>query len=566
MKRRTALSRKSIEFSRVAFSGGIIAALFLGAGLTQARVQLFDRGEIIDKAISTGRYNIELDDVARRGTIRTSDLKVIAQSRDAYEFGVDFTRSPKTPAFFLALSEASGLSQAEIMNPALRGVGARYWGEPVSSAQAKKIREVMREWRADGVSLRPILSRAYPLAEAAAGLTGMLRDGKPLNGLEKSLDQSLSGQDGWAKGYVDRTGVFLPIKGEEIIERSNGQDVVLTIDSDLQVQATESLKVAVEANHATSGAAVVIEPQTGKVLAMANWPSYDPAGIIKVGTDLNSTYMSRYEPGSTFKTLMMALALDEGAIKQTDIMHCSGALTIGGHTMGCSHGAHGDVTLAECIAKSCNIAAANWALEVGHDRFVKYIKDLGLLNKPGLDLPNEIGGLYNFKDYAKRLQLANNGFGQAMNVTPLAMASAFAVLGNNGVKMKPMLIQSVGSREYQPKIDGQVLSRDSADFVKSVMVDTIEKDYGTGSKLRVPGYTLAGKTGTAQKLKAGGEKGHVASFVGFVPAENPRAVVLVMVDNPKAGSYYGGDVAGPVFRDIAMGVIRRFGIAPDDRR
>ncbi len=560
------MSRKTTDFTRNAFVGGALTILFVGAGLTQARVQVFDRKEIINKAIETGRYNVELDDIARRGTIRTSDRKVLAQSRDAYEFGIDYTRSPKTPSFFLALGQASGYSQAELMNPALQGARSRYWSESVNADQAKLIRAVMREWKADGVSLKPVLSRAYPLAEAGAGLSGMMRDGKPISGLEKSFDKPLSGKDGWAKGYVDRTGVFMPIKGEDVIDRINGQDVTLTIDSNLQIEATQSLKVAVEANKATSGSAIALDPLTGKILAMANWPSYDPAGIIKVGSDLNSTYMSRFEPGSTFKTLMMGLALDEGAIGESTLMHCTGALTVGGHTMGCSHGKHGTIPLSECIAKSCNIAAAQWAMEVGHDRFVKYIKDLGLLDKPDLGLPNEISGLYNFKDPSQRLQLANNGFGQAMNVTPLSMASAFGILANGGLKMKPLLVESVGDRMIQPKAEKQILTKKSADFVLNVMIDTIEKDYGTGNKLRVPGYVLAGKTGTAQKLKAGGEKGHVASFVGFVPAHHPKAVILVMIDDPKAGSYYGGDVAGPVFRDIAMAVIRRFGIEPDSGR
>lgn len=555
-------SRNSTDSGRTVFVGLILAGLFVLAGYSQAKVQVTDRKTVINRAIDTNRYEFERDEPARRGTIRSADGKVLAASQDAYEFGIDFRRCPKSPAFFMALAEASGKAQPELMEPALRGVKTRYWPETVSTETARRIREVMKDWRADGISVRPILNRVYPMADAAAGIVGAVRGNEPMTGLEKSMDAPLSGRDGWAKGYVDRTGSFLPLKGVDIVERINGKDVVLTIDSGLQMEAAQAIRAAVEGSDAVRGSAVMVEPETGRILAMANWPTYDPSGPIT--NDLNMAYMARYEPGSTFKTIVLAKALDEGVVTPGTIMHCTGSIKANTKTMRCHDGhIHGDTTLGEAIAKSCNVAAAEWALGIGKERFREFLKASGLLDRPELGLPGEVGGLYNFDEYATQLQLANNGFGQALNATPVALASLFASLGNGGVRMAPRLIDKMGDEVFGPKEAGRVVSAETAETVRRLMVETIEADYGTGKALRIPGFTLAGKTGTAQKIQGGKQVGYVASFVGFVPAEKPKALILVMVDDPKKGSYYGGDVAGPVFHELSKAVIRKYGLAAD---
>lgn len=555
-------SRNSIEPFRGVAVSLALGGLFVGAAVTQGRTQITDRKEIITKAIETHRYDIERKEPARRGTVRSEDGKVLAQSRDAYEFGIDYSKCPKSPGFFLALAEATGMSASELREPGLRGVDSRYWPDPVPADDYSAIRQVQTDWKADGISLRRIENRVFPLAEAGAGILGTMRDGKPVNGLEKSQENALSGQDGRAEGFVDRTGVFMPLRGSEIIDKINGEDITLTLNSDLQMEATQAIREAVEMRHAKSGAAVVMDPKTGRILAMANWPSYDPAGPIPMGADLNAAYMSRFEPGSTFKTLMLALALDKGVVNKDTIMHCPGSIVVAGHTIHCSHGAHGDISIGKAIAESCNVSAAHWAMDVGYDSFVDYVKKLGFMDKPDLGLPGEIRGSYNLNDANKTLQIAINGFGQSMNVPPVMLCSDFAMLANGGVRMKPQLIERVGDKQFAPVEAGRMVTQASADYVRRLMIGTIESDEGTGKKLRIPGYTLAGKTGTAQKMAGGEDKGYVSSFVGFVPAEDTKAVVLVMVNDPKVG-HYGADVAGPVFVDIAKTVIRLKAIAPD---
>ncbi|MCU0317481.1 MAG: penicillin-binding transpeptidase domain-containing protein, partial [Fimbriimonadaceae bacterium] len=246
-------------------------------------------------------------------------------------------------------------------------------------------------------------------------------------------------------------------------------------------------------------------------------------------------------------------------------LFCNGTLHVaGGKFVSCDHGGHGNVSLGQAIAKSCNVSAATWALRIGHEQFVDYMQSMHLFERPNIGLPSEVKGLYNFKDGGKRMQLANNGFGQAMNVAPITLASAFSMLANGGVRMKPRLIRQVGDEESPVTEAGRVVKPEVAAHVLRLMEETIQEDYGTGAGLRVRGYRLAGKTGTAQRLGSGGG-GYVSNFIGYVPAQDPKVTILVMINRPTVGGFYGGAVAGPVFAELARSVIRRYNI-PSDRQ
>jgi len=540
-----------------------LALVFVAAAATQAKVQFFARDELLDLADDTRRYELEKDELARRGTIFSSDGRVLAQSEDAYELGIRYDRTPQSPGFLLALSQVTGLSLTELEPPAEGERKNRSWRKVFSMDQARQIKQVKRDWRADGISLTPLLERSYPMGEAASGIVGIVRNHKPITGYERSLNDALAGRDGSVTGYVDRTGAFLASEEQKGTTRINGQSLTLTIDSQVQQIATLSVRAAVEKHGAKSGCALVLDPKTGYLLAMANWPTIDPDGIIKKGQDVNSAYMDVYEPGSTFKILTLARALEREKVTPGSGIACGGKLTVIGHDIHCAHGAHGQLDLTGAIAKSCNVAAATWALRIGRDDMISFMRDLGLLEKTKLGLPLERPGLFNFDDGGQRLQLANVGFGQALSVTPVALVSAFGMFANGGVRMQAQLIRAKGSLIQPPIEAGQVVSSEVADRVLHMMEATIESDAGTGRSLRIPGYRLAGKTGTAQKLIGGKVTGYVSSFVGYVPAESPKAVVLVMINDPKKNGYYGGDVAGPVFTDIARSLISRFGIKPD---
>lgn len=558
---------KSTEVKRYNAVGSFLAGAFVIATYSQARVQIFDRDRIVKEAGDIAHFNLEKSEPARRGSIFSADGKVLAQSEDTYELGLNYKKVPHSPGFFVSLAEACSVPATEL-SPAGDSVNGRVWRTPLTFEQAEKIRQVRRDWGADGVSLARTNRRDYPLSEAVSGVVGAFRDNKPIAGIEVSLDEWLSGHDGHYKGFVDRSGTFVVDKDHPFEKRQNGQNVVLTIDSTLQASAIQAVRASVEANKAKSGCAVVIDPKTGDVLAMANWPTFDPNSSWKPGDDFDMAYMGGYEPGSTFKILTLAKALDDGVIGLDDHYNCVGQMTVGKAVIHCDshHGvrAHGNVSLETALAKSCNDAAATWALKIGREPMIDFMDKLRLFEKPEIGLPSEGTGSYNKKEYAQRLQLATMGFGQSMNCVPVSLAAAYALIANNGMMMKPRLVKQVGDKETPIVQQGQMIKPEVANTVKTFMESVIQSDFGTGKSLKIPGYRLAGKTGTAQKV--GTSNGmYVANFVGMVPAQDPRAVVLVMIDSPSAGKYYGGTVAGPVFEDIAKAVIRRYSIPPTEK-
>lgn len=567
------MASRSANRRRLGMARRIAVGLLLLAAFSQAKVQLFQRGAILAHARETNRFIISRVEFAKRGSIFASDLKPLAQDDDTYEFNVNFNKVPHSDAFFMALGEASGVPASDLSQMANSGVRSQTWRKPMTSAQARALQNVKLEWRADGVSLGRTNRRAYPLGASAAGFVGAMNDAGPVAGLELSQNKLLSGQNGLTVGIVDRTGAFLPTRLDpETRQRKDGQTLVLTIDSLLQYEAVAALKVAVESNKADSGVAVVMDPRTGDILALANWPSYEPnqemAGIAaRKQSDYNPAYMSVLEPGSTFKILTLAKALDMGVVGPTEPFYCRGSLVVwAGQAVRCdSHGgkrAHGELVPQTAIARSCNCWAATLAGRIGYPSYVRYLEQMGLLEKTNVGLPLETRGQFNYNEYAKPLQLATLGFGQSVSCTPLGLASAFAMLGNGGRRPSPRLIKRIGENETPLGPQSQIIQPKSAAEVLKFMVAVFEDERGTGYSLRIPGYRLAGKTGTAQRVRRVGGGGYVANFVGFVPAEKPRAMVLVMVDNPKAGKYYGGSVAGPVFRQIARAIIRRYAIPP----
>lgn len=558
------MSSRADKNVRIVHLSWFVVGLFTVTGFSQVHTQVIRRGEIMRLAKDSNRWVVERRDIARRGVITSADGVVLAQSEDSFELSLDLRNVPRTAGFAVALSEAAGVSAGEITDAVQRGIKRLAWSTLLGPTQAAKVEKVRMDWRANGVSLRRTTARTYPLAESASTLIGSMPDNVPSGGLESSFNKTLSGQNGLRKGLVDRTGAFLPMRmADGSTARKDGANLQLTLVAAIQQEATRALRTAVESNNATGGAAVVIDPKTGDLLAVANWPSYDPA--LRAVSGASQAYSFVYEPGSTFKILTLSKALDTGTLGEHEITDCPGEWHLGpGARVRCDshhgHRAHGAVDPETAIAKSCNIAAAKWSVGVGRDAMIQFIQRCGLLSKTNAGFDHERAGLFDYKEYAKRLQTANVGFGQSISVTPVALASAFSMIGNHGVRMQPRLIKAMDGKEIPIAKGTTIVKRDTADSVLHLMESVIQSDIGTGAKLRIPGYRLAGKTGTAQKIGDG--DGYVSSFVGFVPSTDPVAMVLVMVDNPKAGKIYGASVAGPVFRQLATSIIRVYNVPP----
>jgi cell division protein FtsI/penicillin-binding protein 2 len=343
----------------------------------------------------------------------------------------------------------------------------------------------------------------------------------------------------------------------------HGSDVVLTIDSKLQAAAATAIRTAVEKNRASSGAIVVMVPSTGDVLAMANWPSFDPTAGPKGGSEMMASYMEDLQPGSTFKILTLAKALDMGVVDETFSYPCAGKYLLGGSRyVRCDehngNRAHGRVDLEHAIGKSCNIAAAKWALKVGRDPMIAYMRDLGLLSKPEIGLPSAATPQFDMNEWDKERQLAVLGFGQSIAVPPISLAAACAMIANDGEYVAPRLVSQVGGKRIPPATAKRVVSQRAARLVRKYMESVMHEPFGTGKTLVIPGYRMAGKTGTAQKL--GVNDGHVSNFVGMFPADRPQVVVLVVVNDPRGDFIYGAQVAGPAFKEMANAVVARLEI------
>jgi len=540
---------------------GALGLMFTGAMVTQAGAQVVRRQQVLDMAKQGDKGYVTRTEPARRGEITTRDGKMVAANVNEYEIGLSYKLCPKSDGFFMDVAQSTGLSAADLADAPSRGQTYKSWVQRLSKEQIQDVKRIQKEWKADGLTVRAIDSREYPMGDQYSGVVGVVRAGQPISGLERGMNASLSGKAGTLVGFQDRYGTFVPASEMTSSEPVNGKTVGLTIDSSLQTAAFDAVRRAVVDHQATSGCAVVIDPKSGEILAQANWPSYDPNGNLDPELTFSTSYMAALEPGSTFKILTLAKVLDEGKVDPAWHTTCTGDLPIDGkHSVKCdSHhgtsGAHGDVDMVKAIAVSCNTTAAKWSLSMGRADMLDYMGRLGLIGKPGLGLPGESAGNFDRTD-TSRMQTANFGFGQAMVCSPVALAGAFAMLGNHGRYIKPHLVKSLDGVDQAAPNSVQIVKPQTADSVLKTMESVIQSDYGTGASLKIPGYRLAGKTGTAQKLKGSKTVGYVSNFVGFVPSTNPRACVLVMVDNPKKG-YYGAVVAGPVFTEIAKAVLRR---------
>lgn len=542
-------------------TGAVIGVFVLTIG-TQGYRQVVARDATLRKAKESQRFIVERPEFARRGSILSSDGTVLAQSADSFELALSYGKTPQSSAFFLALAEASGLSATELAEPCLQGSKSKRWRIPITLERARAIQEVKTEWRADGISLHRMPYRSYPLADAFRAVVGEVKvEGEP-TGLEASQTEVLAGEDGNRVGMVDRKGAFLPMRMSDEDRRAvHGKDMTLTLDSGLQVAATSALRNAVVQHHADQGVAVVMHPDTGDLLALATWQR-DQEKLPFMG--FNPAVMARFEPGSTFKILTLAAAMDKGVVSPNSVVNCGGSLGLGnGLAIHCSHGGHGSVDPREAIAKSCNVSAAIWAAKIGRDDMFAFLDDSGLLNAPGVGMPGERPGLVNRNDGNKRFQLANLGFGQAININPVSLTATFNALASHGMYRPARLVHAVGDQAQPLSAPKQVFTRETADTLLRFMISTFEDESGTAHRLRIPGYELGGKTGTAQKLDArakDGKRRYVSNFVGYVPGDKPVATILVMIDNPQGGQYYGASVAGPVFREIAQSVIKRFNL------
>ena len=412
-----------------------------------------------------------------------------------------------------------------------------------------------------GIHQKNEYRRYYPSGEVMAhmvGFTGVEDSGQ--EGIELAFDSQLAGKPGSRRVIKDRRGNVVE-DVESIRPPQEGRELALAIDSKIQYLAYSHLKQALEEHRAKAGGVVVLDARSGEVLALANLPTYNPNNRSKlVGAQLrNRALTDTFEPGSTLKPFTAALALETGKFRvDTPIQTAPGKMTIGSATISDAH-AHGVLTVAQVIQKSSNIGSAKLALSMKPEEMWTMFDSLGFGAPLKLGFPGEVGGRLRPAKSWRPIEQATMAYGHGISVTLIQLARAYQVFARDG-DLVPL---SLARLDAPPLAGKQVFSPQTAREVRTMLEMAVQPG-GTAPKAQIPGYRVAGKTGTAHKLEGGAYASkYVASFVGFAPASEPRLIVAVMIDEPSAGKYYGGDVAAPVFSQVMAGSLRTLGVAQD---
>ena len=415
--------------------------------------------------------------------------------------------------------------------------------------------------------------RFYPHGAAAAQVLGVAGvDLRGIEGIERVYEQDLRALTRTLEIERDALGREILTDGMDDPRTLDGATVQLTLDVGMQTIAERALEQGVREAQAAAGTAIVLDPWSGELLAIANVPTFDPndRGTIVASHRRNRAINDFYEPGSTFKAVLAAAALEHGVVRPDEMLFCeNGAMPVGKWVIH-DHHRYGWLSVAESIAVSSNIAAAKIGERLGRERFHAFLTDLGFGKPTGIDLPAEVGGMLRPVADWSRINLLTTSFGQGIAVTPLQMVRAFAAIANGGQLVKPyvgMRATSPGGDtlwEHQPNVVRRIMKPETARMVTAILEHAVEEG-GTGTRAQIKGVRVAGKTGTSQKVEPGTGRyspdARVASFVGFLPADAPRLVIMVMVDEPQT-SKYGGMVAAPIFQAIGAAAMERLGLIP----
>jgi cell division protein FtsI/penicillin-binding protein 2 len=432
--------------------------------------------------------------------------------------------------------------------------------------------EAVRRLDLPGIHFLPESKRYYPMRELAAQVLGYVgTDNQGLAGLELVHNKEIAGRPGRRTLLRDARRGTVIAPGLAAADPEPGRDLYLTLDATIQHIVERELALAVQKNRAKTGSMVLLDPATGAVLAMATYPSFDPNryGDYSPAEWRNRAIMDAYEPGSTFKVVTAGAAIGAGLVRPEDVFDCEmGGITLYGIRIR-DHKPYGRLTFADVIAKSSNVGVIKAALKLGDERFYKVIREFGFGRPTGIDLPGESPGILAPLKGWRPLTKAYIAFGQGISVTPLQLTAALAAVANHGTLLTPHVVAAVGKGEAivrrfpQPPVAGHPLTAETAQIVEGLLERVVTD--GTGKSAAVPGYRVAGKTGTAQKPGIGGyaHGSYIPSFIGFAPADRPALVGVVAVDSPQGFEYYGAQVAAPAFGAITRQVLLYMGVRPE---
>jgi cell division protein FtsI (penicillin-binding protein 3) len=530
-------------------------------------LQLFRHSDYLARAMRQQRRTIEI--TPKRGIIFDRNMRPLAMSVPVQSAFAVPSEVKDMPLAARLLSGVLGMPAAEIQEK-LESGATFVW---LKRKLAPPSSEAVQSLNLKGIYLQEENQRYYPKRELAAHVLGFVDvDEKGLGGIEREYDELIRGEPEKIVVMADARQRWFD--GSDV-KRERGANIVLTIDEKIQYIAERELAAVIAKTHAPTGSVIVQDPNSGAILALANWPKFNPNAATDVPAEkrMNPAISAIYEPGSTFKLVTLAAAFDQNLIRAEEEFDCeNGAVTVAGHLIH-DHKKYGVLTVAGILANSSDVGAIKIALRLGEPKFYEYIRAFGFGTPTGVDLPGESRGLLRRLEHWGSYSIASVSMGQEVGVTPLQMITAVSAVANGGYLYKPHVVQEIRRGDQILPLEGpaavtepkRIIRAETAATMRQLMEGVIL--HGTGENARLDGWTVAGKTGTAQKIDA--DTGRysrtdvVASFTGFAPINNPALTILVSIDSPKGWPHDGATVSAPVFKRIAEQVLAYLDVPRD---
>jgi stage V sporulation protein D (sporulation-specific penicillin-binding protein) len=566
----------------------IFTLIFFGLIIRVGYIQLVWGVDLQKKAVD--QWTRDLDVYPRRGSIKDRNGKILAQSATSESIAARPSQIADPAKAASMIAPILDLDEQELKKKLSNTSSSYIW---IKRQVDRKTANEIRALNIKGIDFTEEPKRYYPNGSLASHVLGFTmkyaEPGEGLKGqegLELYYDKYLKGFAGKLIMETDVAGREMPYNVDRYIPPVNGLNIVLTIDQVIQYFTEREVNNVVAKYNPKKVYAIVMEPNTGEVLAMANWPNYDPNQPPRDIGDFdemqqlvkNFTCKDNIDPGSTFKVITAAAALEEKAAGLTSSFNCPGYKMVDGQKISCWRaGGHGHESFAEAVQNSCNPVFMELALRLGKDKFYTYLNEFGFGQATGIDVVGEEKGIIMSKETAKNVDLARMGFGQAISVTPLQLITAASAVINGGNLMKPYLVKELREpvidengqeterlvKTISPQRVRQVISSETSAIMREVLESVVTD--GSGKNAFIPGYRVGGKTGTAQKYGPEGRiipNKNISSFLGFAPADNPRVIVLLMVDEPQTPVTFGSVIAAPYVKQILEDTLKYLNVEP----
>ncbi len=572
MMRETEHSHKTFHRKKTVTVFFLCMLLFTGLIGRLVYLMVFQSAYYMEKAREL--HERERSIKAARGRILDANGEILADNRTVCTISVIHNQIEDAEQVIAVLAKELDLSEDYVRKRVEKYSAI----EKIKSNVDKSVGDTIRSYELAGVKVDEDYKRYYPydsLASKVLGFTG--GDNQGIIGLEVIYEEYLQGEAGMILTVTDAKGVEVPEAGEERIEPVNGKDLYISLDINIQSYATQLAMQTLETKQAQSVSIIVMNPQNGEIKAMVNVPEFDlnhpytlPEELEEADLDadkrqelLNAMWRNgcindTYEPGSTFKTVTAAAALEEGVVTVNDNFNCPGYVMVEDRRIRCHKIAgHGAENFVQATMNSCNPVFVTVGLRLGVDNYYKYFQQFGLLDKTGIDLPGEAGTIMHKKENIGLVELATISFGQSFQITPIQLAVTVSSFINGGKRVTPhfgiRVADSDGSdsQSFTYSVRENVISAETSETMKYLLEQVVEN--GGGKNAYIEGYRIGGKTATSQTLPRGSGK-YIASFIGFAPADDPEILALCIINHPQ-GTYYGGQIAAPVVKQLFENIL-----------